>query len=285
MDAPPEFEDSRPFVTIAAAFARAGVRVPAIGYADLGRGFLAMSDFGGESMLATLARKPGGADRLYRAAIDTLVSLQAATDELINVLPDYDAALLGRELDLFPQWYCERHCGLSMSAGFERTWHAARAWLIDSALAQPQVAVHRDYHSRNLMIDDASVPGVIDFQDAVIGPVGYDLVSLLKDCYIAWPVERTERWIDYYLAAAAGKGVATGLPEAFRAGFRQIGIQRHLKVLGIFCRLNYRDNKGQYLNDIPLVLSYLKAALADEPALYDLARELDAVSRNAAPLP
>lgn len=267
MDAPPAGEDTRPFVTLAARFRSAGLNTPRVFAADVGSGFLLLDDFGGQSYLDALTASPAEANRLYGHAIDSLVKLQGATPALADRLPDYDRALLQRELDLFPRWFCTEHLGLRFSQGEMEKWQACCEVLVASALAEPQVAVHRDYHSRNLMVTAERNPGVLDFQDAVLGPASYDLVSLLKDCYIVWPGTDRDRWLDDYVAATAAAGRPMPDAPSFAASFNRMGIQRHLKVLGIFARLNYRDGKVRYLSDLPVVMAYLIEALPAEPQL------------------
>lgn len=267
MDAPPANEDSRPFVTLAARMRSAGLNTPRVLAADIGCGFLLLDDFGNQSYLDALTTAPAEADRLYGQAMQALVQLQCATPKLTDRLPNYDRALLQRELDLFPRWFCTEHLGLRFSQGELRRWQECCDTLVSSALAEPQVAVHRDFHSRNLMVTRRHNPGVLDFQDAVLGPASYDLVSLLKDCYIVWPETDRVRWRDHYRGAMADAGRPTEDASSFAASFRRCGIQRHLKVLGIFARLNYRDGKTRYLSDLPVVMDYLIEALAAEPQL------------------
>lgn len=257
MDAPPPHEDVRPFVTVARLFGDAGVSVPRIARADVERGFLLLDDFGDTTYLSALDAER--ADVLYREAIDALVRLQAASRP--DALPPYDAALLEREMRLYPEWYVERHLERSLSDDDRRVLDEAFARLTACALAQPQVWVHRDFHSRNLMVlPGAANPGVLDFQDAVHGPVTYDLVSLLRDAYVEWDEERVIDWAVRYWEAArrAGLPVAGDFGDFYR-DFEWMGLQRHLKVLGIFARLAHRDGKQRYLGDLPLVMKYVRA--------------------------
>jgi hypothetical protein len=256
MDAPPEKEDIRPYVRVATLLGAQGVHVPAILAEDDAQGFLLLSDLGSLQMLQALRE---GADpaRLYADALAMLVRLQRTPLAAAADLPRYDAAQLRREMSLLPEWFIARHLGVSLSPAEERAVLDAFGFLEAAALAQPAVLVHRDYHSRNLMVLESDNPGVLDFQDATVGAVTYDLVSLLKDCYVRWPRERVLAWVDDYRALA----VAAGLPvaadrEAFLRDFDLMGLQRHLKVLGIFARLWYRDGKAGYLRDLPLVLDY-----------------------------
>jgi aminoglycoside/choline kinase family phosphotransferase len=273
MDAPPPQEDCSVFVRVAELFAAAGVNVPRILAMDLERGFLLLDDFGASTYLDRM--DPQRADALYRPALATLVRLQAASRP--GVLPDYDFALLKRELDLFPAWYLERHLGHALSDRQAQALDGVTAALLENNLAQPRVFVHRDYHSRNLMVTEP-MPGVLDFQDAVYGPITYDLVSLLKDAYVEWPEERILDWAIRYWegARAAGLPVAADFASFYR-DFEWMGVQRHLKVLGIFARLWHRDGKARYLADLPLVLGYLERATRRYRELLPLAELLDQV--------
>ena len=268
MDAPPDKEDCRPFVAIAGLMADAGLHVPEIHAQDLQQGFLLLEDLGARACLGALG--PDSADALYADAIDALVRLQvnAPTGDL----PAYDRGLLLREMQLFPDWLLSRHLGLRLSQAESTMLETAFAALVDNALAQPVVCVHRDYHSRNLMVVNANNPGVIDFQDAVAGPVTYDLVSLLRDCYIGWPAAQLDAWIAGYYERAQRAGLLTGIdPADFRTWFDLMGVQRHLKAAGIFARLNHRDGKPGYLDDIPRTLGYIVDAGARHPASRELA--------------
>ncbi|WP_043107049.1 aminoglycoside phosphotransferase family protein [endosymbiont of unidentified scaly snail isolate Monju] len=271
MDAPPAHEDCRPFVEVNQRLEAAGVHVPRIHAQDLERGFLLLEDLGDRFYLGELDE--ASADRLYGEAIDTLLCIQRAD---ASGLPDYDRALLAREMALFPDWLLDVHLGLDLAPAERRMLDTVFEHLIDNALAQPRVLVHRDYHSRNLLVCDANSPGVIDHQDAVLGPVTYDLVSLLRDCYIAWPHERVAGWLDDYAAAAVAAGV---LDEAQRARlpewFDLMGVQRHLKAAGIFARLYHRDGKSGYLGDIPRTLGYILAVAERHPPVAPLAGFLE----------
>ncbi len=268
MDAPPPMEDCRPFVHAARVLAHAGMAVPTVFEADLERGFLLLTDFGTRTYLDEIvaARAAGlsGAhaadaqiDAMYSDASGALISIQKASVE--GVFPPYDRALLLREMMLFPDWYLRRHKRYEPGEAERETIDAAFEALIANNLAQPRVFVHRDYHSRNLMLlEGAANPGVLDFQDAVHGPITYDLVSLLRDAYLAWPEERVIDWAarHWQRARAAGLPVARDFGEFYR-DFEWMGLQRHLKVLGIFARLFHRDAKERYLADLPLVLEYV----------------------------
>jgi N-acetylmuramate 1-kinase len=256
MDAPPEKEDCRPFVHAARLLQAAGVHVPAIHASSLPEGFLLLSDLGTTTYLEAL--DAGSADRLYGDAIAALVRIQLASAP--GALPEYGRDLLLAELRLFPDWYVARQLGRELSRGQRAVLDQAFALLLGNNLAQPKVFVHRDYHSRNLMVCDPC-PGILDFQDAVYGPITYDLVSLLRDAYIEWDEERVLDWAIVYWEAArkAGLPVAADF-AAFYRDFEWMGAQRQLKVLGIFARLCYRDGKEAYLKDQPLVMRYLRRA-------------------------
>ncbi len=246
MDAPPAYEDCRPFVHITELIRGVGVNAPEILAQDIEQGFLLLADLGNRTYLDHL---PGNADALYSDAIDALIRMQGIHSDL----PAYDASLLTQEMALLEQWYLNVHLGVTLDGGQKQVLENAMQLLVDNALEQPQVFVHRDYHSRNLMVADANNPGVIDYQDAVIGAVTYDLVSLFKDCYIEWPRERVEHWLAQYLDKCGQRFEH----QQFIRWFDLMGVQRHLKVLGIFARLNHRDGKSQYLNDLPLTLKYV----------------------------
>ena len=260
MDAPPQQEDCVPFLQVQGLLQRAGVNVPAVRAVDLEDGFLLLTDLGRESYLGAL--RADNADALYGDALDTLARAQHGLHhDALDALPPYDAPLLRREMDLFRDWLLARHLGLSLSSREQQLWEQACAALVDAALEQPRGFVHRDYHSRNLMhLPGAANPGVLDFQDAVCGPLTYDLVSLLRDCYIAWPDSRVQRWALEFLALPGTAEVA-GQPSAERwlRWFDLMGVQRHLKASGIFARLWLRDGKPGYLADIPRTLGYIAA--------------------------
>jgi len=274
MDAPPEKEDSRPFVHVAKLLAQAGVHAPQVHAADLGAGFLLLSDLGTRLYLDALPQ--GNADGLMREATDALIRWQLATRP--NELPPYDEALLRRELNLFPDWYLARHRKVSLTRAQGEALEGIFATLVRTALAQPTVYVHRDYMPRNLMVSDPN-PGVLDFQDAVIGPITYDMVSLTRDAFISWEEERVLDWTVRYWehARRAGLPVQGDFAEFWRA-FEWMGLQRHLKVLGIFARINYRDGKPKYLEDTPRFLGYARAVARRYAELAPLARLLDEVA-------
>jgi aminoglycoside/choline kinase family phosphotransferase len=267
MDAPPEREGLDAWLRLARILSAAGVQVPEVIAADTEQGFVLIGDLGRQHYLEAVS---AGADPepLYRDAIETLVRIQSADPAHSTELPPYDRELLMREMELFPEWFLGRHLGLAPGPAERRVIADAFDWLCDEALGQPVVLVHRDYHSRNLLVRAQGNPGVVDFQDAVRGPVSYDLVSLLKDCYVVWPRPRVLGWIDRYRDRAAAAGIDVGPDRAqFLRWFDRMGLQRHLKVLGIFARLWHRDGKPAYLGDLPRVLDYTLEAAAGEPAL------------------
>ncbi|HEU0225480.1 MAG TPA: phosphotransferase [Steroidobacteraceae bacterium] len=267
MDAPPEREGLDAWLRVDRILAGAGVQVPEVIAADADQGFVLIGDLGRKHYLEALG---AGADPepLYADAIATLVRMQAAGTAAAAGLPPYDRDLLMREMELFPEWFLGRHLGLAPAPEERRAIADAFDWLCNQALAQPVVLVHRDYHSRNLLLREQGNPGVVDFQDAVLGPVSYDLVSLLKDCYIVWPRERVLAWLDRYRELAAAAGIDAGASRGqFLQWFDRMGLQRHIKVLGIFARLWHRDGKPGYLGDLPRVLDYTLEATAIEPAL------------------
>jgi len=271
MDAPPENEEIITFCRLGRHFHKLGINVPHILHTDEEQGLVLMTDLGSQHYLDSL--NDNTVERLYGDALGCLVTLQTGTFDDPAFLPPYSAQLLRQEMDLFREWYLATHLGLEITAEENKTLDEAWQLLIDSALEQPQLWVHRDFHSRNLMVTDIHNPGVIDFQDAVTGPITYDLVSLLKDCYIEWPKERIEGWVLGYHDLALQSGLLEREDEQqFLRWFHRMGIQRHLKVAGIFARLSHRDGKNQYLNDIPLTLRYLVSALENDPELEPLYR-------------
>ncbi len=273
MDAPPGTEDCGPFLHAAALFAAAGVHVPRVNAQNLDEGFLLLEDLGSTTYLARLSQ--GSATELYAAATDALVRIQLASRP--GVLPDYDRALLERELRLFPDWYLARERREALAPKDAQILEAAFEAILANNLAQPKVFVHRDYHSRNLMVCQP-LPGILDFQDAVYGPITYDLASLFRDAYIRWDEERVLDWIVRYWEKArnAGLPVAPDFSSFYR-DFEWMAVQRHIKVVGIFARLFHRDGKDRYLADIPLVLDYLLAACRRYRELGPLAKLVDRV--------
>jgi aminoglycoside/choline kinase family phosphotransferase len=276
MDAPPEREDCGPFVRVAQLMRDAGVHVPEVLAADLDRGFLLLSDLGSTTYLQALT--PANADALFGDAIAALVTWQRASRP--DVLPTYDRALLQREMDLFPEWYVGRHLGLVLSEAQRATLVRINGLLADSALAQPAVFVHRDYMPRNLMVS-APNPGVLDFQDAVYGPITYDVASLFRDAFVSWPEERVSDWaVRYWEQARRAQLPVDADFDAFYRALEWMGLQRHLKVLGIFARIQYRDGKPGYLEDTPRFLGYVRAVCGRYAALAPLGRLFDELEQR-----
>ena len=267
VDAPPQTEKNEAFLQIREQLSRGGVRVPALEAGDLDLGFLVLEDLGDDLLLAQLSAD--NVDAYYTAAMELLLQLQQLPTQDFGV-PDYNEAVLTEELSRFPQWFCERLLGLQLGASDWQLLKRSTALLVESAQAQPQVLVHRDFHSRNLLILKDKNLATIDFQDAIRGPVCYDLVSLLKDCYVSWPPAKVRAWALAYRARLQALGHLTAVSEAeFLRWFDWIGLQRHIKVLGNFARLAIRDGKPAYLRDIPLVLHYIVQTMADYPEFTD----------------
>jgi hypothetical protein len=271
MDAPPEVEDSRPFIQVAGLMAAAGIHVPTILAQDLALGFLLLSDLGSTTYLAAL--NDDNADRLFRDATDALIRWQLASRE--GVLPVYGEALLRRELDLFPQWYLRRHLGIELDVRQRQSLDAMFRLILSHNLGQPRTYVHRDYMPRNLMVTEPN-PGVLDFQDAVYGPITYDVASLFKDAFISWDEQRVLDWTIRYWerARSAGLPVNGDFGEFYR-DCEWMGLQRHLKVLGIFARICHRDGKPAYVKDTPRFLGYVRAVAGRYASLSPLLRLLD----------
>jgi aminoglycoside/choline kinase family phosphotransferase len=268
VDAPPEREDSAGFVRLARALRAIGLNVPEVHAEDLAQGFLLVGDLGERQYLDQL--HPNNADRLYGDAIGALIALQSSGPR--EGLPDYDEPFLRRELGIFDEWLLDGLLALPRAEQDRPMLEITYDLLVESALAQPRVCVHRDFHSRNLMLTEQGNPGILDFQDAVIGPVSYDLVSLLRDCYIDWPAERVQSWADAYFALAVRCGVlAEEHAASFTAWFDLMGIQRHLKAAGIFARLALRDARPDYLRSLPRTLGYVQQVGMRYPALVPLA--------------
>jgi aminoglycoside/choline kinase family phosphotransferase len=271
MDAPPGKEDVRPYLKVTRLLESLGVHVPHVHEADEANGLLLLEDLGVTQYLQRL-NAGDDPDRLYGDALFALAEIQTRGAEAAHELAPYDREALARELALMPEWFCRRHLELTLTDGENQIIAEAFEFLIVEALQQPVVFVHRDYHSRNLMMLDERNPGVIDFQDALRGPIGYDLVSLLKDCYISWPRERVEQWVTGYRNLVRSRGGPGGRDaREFLRWFDLIGLQRHIKVLGIFARLWYRDGKSGYLRDLPLTLEYVRDTCGRYPELADLA--------------
>lgn len=286
MDAPPENEDCGPFVKVAQLLAAAGVSVPEILAADLQRGFLLLTDLGRETYLDVM-QQPGfsleQADPLFEDAIAALVKFQRSSQP--GVLPAYDEALLRRELQLFPDWYLQRHLGLVIDESLQSILDRLFDQLLQQVLSQPRVYVHRDYMPRNLMVNNASGAegekgvGVLDFQDAVYGPVSYDISCLFRDAFISWPESKLESWLLRYWQQAQQAGLP--VPQRFEDLQRDcdyMGVQRHLKVIGIFARICHRDGKPRYLADVPRFFNYLQLAAKRRPELSALTELLDALA-------
>ncbi len=266
MDSPPAKEDVRPWLRIRALLETGGVRVPQVLARDLVRGFLLLEDLGADTFLQVI--DDANADDLFDAAIAQLLKLQAIAPPAD--LPAYDEALLARELRLFDEWFLARHLGMTLDCGDLEALDLAYRRLVDAALAQPQVLVHRDFMPRNLM-PVAGGAAVLDFQDAVRGPIAYDPLSLFKDAFLSWPQARVDGWLDRYHARARDAGLPVPPLPRFRRDADWIGIQRHLKVIGIFARLHHRDGKPKYLADVPRFFAYLDGVLPRYPELAPLA--------------
>lgn len=271
MDAPPENEDCGRWADLARRLRAIGLNVPEVHGEDLGQGLLAISDLGSRPYLSVL--DAANCDRLYGDALGALAMIQACGP--IDGLPAYDGPFLLRELGIFREWFLGRLLGLELDRAAETDWQASCRVLVDNALEQPTCCVHRDFHSRNLMVTEPPTPGIVDFQDAVVGPVTYDLVSLLRDCYIAWDPEQVDDWARGYLQLAIQSGILPEIePERFMRWFDLMGVQRHLKACGIFARLSIRDRKPQFLGDIPRTLGYVRTQAARYPTLAGLDRLL-----------
>ncbi|HEX7338723.1 MAG TPA: phosphotransferase [Rhodanobacteraceae bacterium] len=255
MDAPPPAEDIRPWLAIGARLAAAGIHVPAVFTSDVERGFALIEDFGNRLYLPAL--NDASVDGLYAQALDALLAMQKNVSS--TGLDAYDAAFLRREVELLIPWFLERHLGHVVGDDEQAMLDAAFTTLVDNATNQPQCFVHRDFHSRNLMLTDGANPGVIDFQGALRGPITYDLASLLRDCYIVWDDARVDAWAQGHRQKLLDAGlIGSDIdPTTFRRWFDLTGLQRHIKVLGLFCRLAYRDGKLTYLADLPRVLDYV----------------------------
>lgn len=277
MDAPPDREDLPTYLRVSDLLESCGVHVPQVLASDVAQGFALIEDLGNTHMLTSLGR---GADPalLYGQALDELARLQLRGDTPSRALPPYDHATLLREMQLLPDWYCSRHIGFEPDAREKSLLARTFDWLAARALEQPQVFVHRDFHSRNLMVTSERSPGVIDFQDALRGPVGYDPASILKDCYVGWPRARVAEWVAQYrarLLAAGGSALAGESDAQFLGWVDVMGLQRHIKVLGIFARLCWRDGKSGYLGDLPLTLAYVQEAARLFPELAEFADFVD----------
>ena len=266
MDAPPPQENCKPFVDIAHLLAKSGINVPKIYAEDLPRGFLLLNDLGNKTYLDVIDGE--NADALFKDALQTLLAFQQLPMDA--PLPSYDVALLRRELELFPEWYVGRELGVELNERQRSQWQRVSELLIESALAQPKVLVHRDYMPRNLMLSEPN-PGVLDFQDAVYGPVTYDVTCLFKDAFLSWPEARVRGWLEDYWQQASRLGIAVQPDfEDFLRASDLMGVQRHLKVIGIFARICHRDGKPRYLGDVPRFFAYIEAVVARRPELAEL---------------
>jgi aminoglycoside/choline kinase family phosphotransferase len=278
MDAPPPQEDVRPFIEIAGLFAGIGLSVPEILAQDVERGFLLLSDLGSTTYLQQL--NADSAPKLYMDAIDALVLLQTKSQP--DVLPEYDRAFLLRELQIFPEWYLGKHLKATLTDQQTTDLNKVFDAILANNLAQPQVFIHRDYHSRNLMVLPAGNPGVLDFQGALYGPITYDIVSLLRDVYIQWDEAQVLDWMIRYWERAKRAGLPVHPDiDAFYRDFEYMGLQRHLKILGLFARLHHRDGKEAYLKDIPLVMDYVRKTALRYRELIPLVRMLDKLEDKA----
>lgn len=276
MDAPPPQEDCRPFIKVAGLLAEAGVHVPKILAEDVEQGFLLLDDLGRQTYLDVLTAQ--NAEELFEDALDALVAFQQV--DVARRLPAYDEALLRRELQLFPDWYLQRQLGVTLEGEQLARWERTCDLLVQSALEQPRVFVHRDYMPRNLMLSEPN-PGILDFQDAVYGPVSYDVTCLYKDAFLSWPEPRVHDGLSRYWKKAQAAGIP--LPATFEEFFRAsdlMGAQRHLKVIGIFARICHRDGKPRYLGDVPRFFRYLESVIARRPELADLAALLAGLPKD-----
>lgn len=274
MDAPPQREDVRPYLKVTRLLEGLGAHVPRVYEADVARGLLLLEDLGATHYLARL-RAGCDPQPLYADALAILAHIQARGGQEACELPPYDRAPLQRELALMPEWFCGRHLGLALTQDERDLFLHTFDFLVHEALAQPRVLVHRDYHSRNLMALQERNPGILDFQDALYGPLGYDLASLLKDCYIRWPRQRVEHWVGEHARTLRRLGFGGYEAGQLLRWVDLIGVQRHLKVLGIFARLWYRDGKPGYLRDLPLTLDYVRETCGAYRPLADFARFLE----------
>jgi N-acetylmuramate 1-kinase len=278
MDAPPDRENVPAYLKVQALLLDAGVSVPAIVAQDVANGFLLISDLGTITYLQRLT--VDNAAFMYSDAVDALVKFQLHSQP--GVLPEYDRAFITRELNLFPEWFIGKHLGITMTEAQQKQLDTVFEAIISNCLAQQQVFMHRDFHSRNLMFLDQGNPGVLDFQDAVFGPVTYDLGSLLRDAYIQWDEELVLDWVVRYWQTAKQVGLPVNPDiDAFYQDFEFMALQRHLKILGIFCRLNYRDGKTNYMADLPTVSDYVRKTANRYTVLKPLARLLDTLEEKA----
>ena len=275
MDAPPEREDCRSFIRVAGFLERMGLNSPRVLEADLERGFLLLTDLGSTLYLDALRHDPRDANALYGDALRALATMQAEGLRFRDQLPPYGRELLELELSLFRDWLCGRHLGLTFSESDDSAFRSCCEFLVEDALSQPTVFVHRDYHSRNLLVTEVDNPGILDFQDAVNGPLTYDLVSLLRDCYIRWPANQVHDWAMSFYSSLDTSVTGELDAAAFWSHFELMGVQRHLKAAGIFARLLHRDGKSSYLRDVPRTLEYVSDVASRYDELAFLARLVD----------
>lgn len=271
MDAPPENEPCDTFVALATRLSKHGINAPQIFEQNMAEGYLVLSDFGDDLFLGLLNNKT--VDSLYADAITSLLQMQKYMPHYD--IPEYTPQLLNAEMELFKEWFIEQLLGLKLNDEQQSLWQQSKNALITNAIKQPQVFVHRDFHSRNLIKTPSGEIGIIDFQDAVKGSLPYDLVSLLRDCYIAWPELKVEQWLATYYQQAKAMGLLSESLSQFKIGFNLMGVQRHLKAIGIFSRLKLRDNKHRYIADIPRTLNYVLRVSDSEPSLKGLALLID----------
>ncbi len=281
MDAPPEHEDCYPFATVADLLASRDIHVPLVLAHNLNDGFLLLDDLGSRHYLDAL--DADNAQRLYGDALDCLFTLHSEVDH--HLLPRYDDKLLYGEMQLFVDWYLLRHCGIKLERADREVLAQTFELLVDNALQQPRTFVHRDFHSRNLMVTEQRNPGVLDFQDAVSGPLTYDLVSLLRDCYIGWPQGQVATWAAGYHARLVDSGLCEADLETFARWFDLMGMQRHLKAIGIFTRLSYRDGKHGYMRDIPRTYQYIADLYPHYPELSRFAELMQRCAIGGGDLP
>ena len=277
MDAPVEHEDCRPFIKVSQQLVEMGLNVPKVLAQDLQKGFLLLTDLGNTTYLSELNKRvESQVDQLYGDALSALVTLQTNGHDAAQNLPAYNESLLMTEMSLFSDWLLDKHLQLGLGKLEHQAWQDVQQLLVNSALKQPQTYVHRDYHSRNLMVVESANPGILDFQDAVKGPLTYDAVSMLRDCYIAWPEEQVTEWQrNYFLQLCSTNMLYKDEWAGFQKSMDLMGVQRHLKASGIFARLFHRDGKDGYLNDIPLTLNYLVTVGAKYPQLQNLVELLE----------
>ncbi len=265
MDAPPAHEDVRPWLDIGARLRAAGLHAPEVFAVDLTHGFVLMEDLGDRTYLPEL--NDGSVDKLYGDALDALLHMQERVPA--DHLPVFDATRTIPEMELLSEWFLRRHLGIDPGCDGWDVIEQALRFIANAVDEQPRRFMHRDFHSRNLLVAEHNSPAIIDFQGAMLGPVAYDLASLLRDCYIAWPIELVDAWVEHYRQRLVGAGIVNVDGAHFRRWFDLAGLQRHIKVLGLFCRLNYRDGKPAYLRDLPLVANYVLTVADFYPELVD----------------